>query len=189
MSSNSLIQSNAKAKLNGFWGSAALATLVYSVVLTAVSSLVALTLLIVGPMAVGYVLYLMGIVDRKTDDMGLLFKGFNNFGNTLVAGILVTLLTGIGMLLLIVPGIWVSLGLSMTYFIMAEDANISGTDAMKMSWEMMKGHKWELFCLYCRFIGWFILWILTLGILSLWVTPYVDIAVLNFYRKLKYGRY
>lgn len=189
MSENALIQSNAREKLRGLWGSAALATLVFSLIEGAAGSLYCLALLIIGPLGVGYALYLMCLADRKVSDINLLFQGFNNFGNTLVAGLLVSLIECIGLVLLIVPGIVASLGLSMTYFIMAEDSSISATDAMSQSWQMMKGHKWELFCLYFRFIGWILLCILTVGILSLWVNPYLQMAQLNFYRKLKYGTY
>lgn len=188
MSANSMIQSNAWEKLRGQWGSAAIATLIFCLINGAASAAY-LSILIVGPMSVGYILYLMKLVDHKVSDFNTLFQGFNNFANTLVAGILVSLIEVVGFCLLIVPGIIAALGLSMTFFIMAEDSTISGTDAMKQSWEMMKGHKWELFCLCCRFIGWLLLCIITCGILTLWINPYIEVSFLNFYRNLKYGQY
>ena len=73
----------------------------------------------------------------------------------------------------------------MTYYIMLDDPKISANDARKKSMEMMQGHRWELFCLLFSFVGWLLLSILTLGILLLWVQPYMEVAVAEFYRNLK----
>jgi len=48
----------------------------------------------------------------------------------------------------------------------------------------MVGNKWKLFCLYCRFIGWFILCIVTLGFAGLYVGPYISQSCANFYNDL-----
>lgn len=189
MSENGKIQSAARSMIRGFAIQTMLATLIVVLISGAASSLYALSLLITGPLSVGYVLYCMRIMDQKTSDFNLLFAGFNNFVNTLVAGLLYSLIVLVGCVLLIVPGIIAGCGLSMTYMIMAEDDRISGIDALQMSWNMMKGHKWEYFCLNCRFIGWILLSILTLGILTLWVQPWMQMSFINFYRKLKYGQY
>jgi hypothetical protein len=57
-------------------------------------------------------------------------------------------------------------------------------EARKLSMAMMEGNKWRLFCLHFSFIGWFILCGLTLGILTFWVTPYVNAAEAAFYQSL-----
>ena len=56
--------------------------------------------------------------------------------------------------------------------------------ARKRSMELMRGNKWRLFCLHCSFIGWLLLCILTLGILTLWIAPYLQTAQAEFYRDL-----
>lgn len=189
MSENAMIQKAARAQLRGFGGPAMLATLIMFLINGAAGSLYGLSLLITGPMTVGYVLYCMKVMDQRQSDYNRLFAGFNNFVNTLVAGLLYSVAVGIGTVLLIVPGIILGCGFSMTFMIMAEDDKISGIDALKKSWEMMNGHKWELFCLYFRFIGWILLSILTFGILMLWVQPWMQMSLVNFYRRLKYGQY
>lgn len=189
MSQNGMIQRAAKGMLSGFGFPAMLATLIYVLINGAAGSLYGLSVLIAGPMSVGYTLYCMKIMDQKVSDFNLLFAGFNNFVQTLVAGLIYSVIVGIGFVLLIVPGIIAACGLSMTFIIMAEDDKIEGLDAIQMSWNMMKGHKWEFFCLCCRFIGWALLSILTLGILALWVEPWMQMSYINFYRNLKYGQY
>lgn len=189
MSENAMIQSKAKALLSGFMLPAMIGTLIYVLLCGVAGWTYVLGLVVAGPLGVGYILFLTKIIDEHKVDYNALFAGFNNFVNTLVAGLLITLAVGIGCVLLIVPGIIVALGFGLTYCIMAEDSRISGVDAMQMSWNMMKGHKWELFCLYCRYLGMILLCILTCGILSLYVSPRIQVAVINFYRKLKYGQY
>lgn len=189
MSENAMIQKAARAQISGFAGAAMLATLIMLAINGAAGSLYGLALLIAGPMGVGYVRYCMKVMDERQSDYNRLFSGFNNFVNTMVAGLLYSIAVCVGYVLLIVPGIIVWCGFSMTYMIMAEDDKIGGVDALKMSWEMMRGHKWEFFCLSFRFIGWLLLSILTLGILSLWVKPWMQMSYINFYRKLKYGEY
>jgi uncharacterized membrane protein len=58
-------------------------------------------------------------------------------------------------------------------------------EALKVSREMMKGHKWDLFVLDITFIGWILLSILTLGIGMLFVTPYMQTASALFYDDLR----
>ena len=50
---------------------------------------------------------------------------------------------------------------------------------------MMKGHKWDYFCLMLSFIGWFILSIFTLGILLLWLVPYMTVTIASFYDSIR----
>lgn len=139
---------------------------------------------------VGYFLFLGCLVDTGVSKVDLIFSMFSKrFAETLVAGLLFSLATSIGFFLLIVPGIIVGLGLGLTFFIMADDQNITGLDALKQSWEMMKGHKWDLFCLNIRFIGWMLLAMLTCGIGFFWLCPYIYMANYNFYRQLRYGTF
>lgn len=187
-----MIQQAAKNSMSGFTGAVMLATLIYTAISMAASSLYGLSILITGPLSVGYVLFCTKIMDRREADYNRLFAPFTNmetFVQTMIAGLLMTIIVCVGMILLIVPGIIAALGLGMTFIIMAEDDRIDGVDALKMSWEMMKGHKWDLFCLCCRFIGWLLLCVLTFGILTFYVNPWMEMSYINFYRKIKYNQY
>lgn len=187
-----MIQNAARGSISGFAGAAMLGTLIITAISGAASSLYGLSLLVTGPLNVGYVLFCMKIMDNRQADYNRLFAPFSSmdtFVQTLIAGLLQSIIICVGLILLIVPGIIAALGLSMTYIIMAEDDKVDGVDALKMSWDMMKGHKWDFFCLCCRFIGWLLLSLLTLGILALWVNPWMEMSYINFYRKIKYDQY
>lgn len=185
MTDNVSLMRKAKSQLAGKWTHAVLASLIYFVIMGVASCTYFGELVLTGPLTFGYVLYMGCLADRGVNDLNLLFSGFNRFLETLVAGLLYSVAVGVGCALLIVPGIILACGFGMTFYILADDPNISGVDAMKQSWEMMNGHKMDFFMLGLRFIGWFFLCILTLGIGFLWLYPYITLAGLNFYRSLR----
>ncbi|MCH5228375.1 MAG: DUF975 family protein [Muribaculaceae bacterium] len=189
MNENVLLMRSAKARLEGKWINVAIGALIYLAIMSIASSTSLLELIIYGPLTFGFYLYLACNVDTGVNNLNLLFKGFERFGDTLVAGLLYSLAVGIGLCLLIVPGIIVACGLGLTFFIMVDDQKISGLDALQLSWNMMKGHKWDFFCLNFRFIGWILLSILTCGIGFIFLQPYMIVTCQNFYRKLRYGTF
>lgn len=189
MNENVMLMRRAKAQLQGKWVNVAIGSLIYIVLMGVAGSTYLLELLVFGPLYFGYILYVACNVDTGVNNLNLLFKGFERFADTLVAGLLFSLAVGIGFFLLIVPGIIAACGLGMTFFIMVDEPGISGIDALQRSWNMMNGHKWEYFCLNLRFIGWILLAILTCGIGFIFLQPYMVAASQNFYRKLRYGTY
>ena len=189
MNENVLMMRRAKAQLSNKWVNVAIGSLIYLVLMSIAGSTYLLELLVYGPLTFGYLLYLACNIDTGVNNINLLFKGFERFTDTLVAGLLYSIAVGVGLILLIVPGIIVACGLSMTFFIMVDDPNISGMDALQQSWNMMKGQKWNYFCLQFRFIGWILLSILTCGIGFIFLEPYMVAASQNFYRKLRYGTF
>ena len=72
----------------------------------------------------------------------------------------------------------------MTEFILAENPDLTASDAIAQSKEIMHGNRWRLFCLHFSFIGWDILSSLTLGIGNLWLRPYKQAANAAFYREI-----
>ncbi len=88
-------------------------------------------------------------------------------------------------LLLIIPGIIKCYSYSMASFILIENPEISPLEAITRSKDMMKGHKFELFVLDLSFIWWYLAIIFTLGIASIYVTPYIISTRTNFYLNLK----
>ena len=98
---------------------------------------------------------------------------------------LCTLFVGIGLLLLIVPGIIAALGLSRVMYLLVDDPAISGMDAIRTSWEIMKGRKGEFFVFVLSFIGWLLLTVVTLGIVGVFYSnPYMDISLAGYHDEL-----
>lgn len=133
----------------------------------------------------GYHSFFLKTSRNEESSINDLWSKFNMFIPCVAVSILIGIIVGLGFILLIVPGIILSLAYSMTYYIMLDNEEISIIEAMRQSRQMMAGHKAELFVLYLSFIGWAILGIFTLGILYFWLIPYVNVTVCNFYNKLK----
>lgn len=70
-------------------------------------------------------------------------------------------------------------------YLIADNPNIGVKNAMKISIKMMRGHKGRLFVLELSFIGWALLSILTVCIGLLWLAPYMQAAMVNFYREVR----
>lgn len=100
---------------------------------------------------------------------------------TLVSSILIML----GCFLLVVPGIILSFAYSFIYLIFLDNPEMKPLDTLKKSREMLNGHKMEMLELILSFLGWYILGAFTLGILYIWVIPYMSLTVCYFYDELK----
>ena len=73
----------------------------------------------------------------------------------------------------------------MVKYIEAENGYIPARQAIKMSREMMDGHKVECFKLDVTFWGWNILVILTFGLAGIIITPYYESVMTEYYSRLR----
>lgn len=87
--------------------------------------------------------------------------------------------------LFIIPGIVKAFAYALTPFLLVDCPELSALQCIKLSNQMMKGHKFDLFYLYLSFIGWMLLSILTLGIGLLWLVPYMQTSMASFYLDVK----
>ncbi|MGT2933761.1 DUF975 family protein [Streptococcus catagoni] len=62
---------------------------------------------------------------------------------------------------------------------------LSSLDPIEKSRDLIKGYKWKFFLLQLSFIGWYILVILSFGILYIYLLPYLTTSNLYFYENLK----
>ena len=183
---NKKLMAMARESLSGKWGLAVGTFLVFWLIMVAAKSNGIAVLLIGGLMLIGLAIFSLTIARNQDAKLEQIFKGFKkNFGTALVAYLLKAIFVFLWTLLLIIPGIIAAISYSQVFYILAEDDSISGMDALKKSKEMMYGYKWKYFCLRLRFIGWFLLCILTLGVGFLWLKPYIMISCANFYDDIK----
>ena len=74
----------------------------------------------------------------------------------------------------------------MVPYILADEPDLSPTDTITRSRQMMDGHKWHAFCYDISFIGWFLLTIITCGIVGLfWYGPYKNSSDAALYLALR----
>jgi uncharacterized membrane protein len=92
-----------------------------------------------------------------------MFTVFNQYWNVFLANLLVTIIVGVGFILLIVPGIYLSCKLAFVSYLVV-DKKMQVTDALKASWNMTNGHGWKVFLIGLLAIPIFIAGIICLGV-------------------------
>lgn len=133
---------------------------------------------------VGYARFNLHMVDREPLSFEALFAYFPYWRTTAAARLLQNIYILLWTLLLIIPGIIAAYSYAMTEFILAEQPDLTASEAIARSKKMMEGNRWRLFCLQFSFIGWRILCAFTLGIGNLWLNPYIQTATAAFYREI-----
>lgn len=113
------------------------------------------------------------------------FCGFDDFWAAFKVNFFVGLYTFLWSLLFCIPGIVKSFAYSMSFYILAENKGKSAHECIRESMELTNGHKMELFVLALSFIGWGLLCVVTVGIASIWVMPYMQATYANAYNLLK----
>ena len=125
------------------------------------------------------------LVKGTKPELADLFAEFSNFWPMFKVTFLTGLYTFLWSLLFIIPGYIKALSYSQARFVIAENPDITATEAIERSKEMMEGHKMELFVLQLSFFGWYILVALTLGLAGIYADPYINATLVNFYNKIK----
>jgi uncharacterized membrane protein len=123
------------------------------------------------------------ICDGKEPKISDLFSQYRLFFRYLFASILKSLICLFGFILLIIPGIVLSIRLSFFDYLIV-DKNSKIIESLKKSWEITKGSTWNLFLLYLllgliNLLGFFAL---IVGLF--WSIPTTRIAEAFVYRKL-----
>lgn len=147
------------------------------------SSVITLLLIPFTIAASGY--YLNHIRGFNPEWKSLYKEGIDNYGSYLVTGVLVNVFTVLWSLLFVVPGIIKAIAYSQAKYVIHDNPRLKGKEAIEISKRMTNGFKGDLFSMYLSFIGWYILVGLTGGILSIYVTPYVETTAAMYYENLK----
>lgn len=147
---------------------------------------------ITGMITVGYLFTFVDLIAGKKEEnyFTAMFAAFTSkrFIPVFLTWLLQSVFTFLWSLLFIIPGIIKGLAYSQAFYI-AKDLldsgkEITATEAISKSRQLMDGHKWEFFVLQLSFLGWAILCVLTTGIGFLWLKPYMETTNALYYRQL-----
>ena len=121
---------------------------------------------------------ILGMLAGRPPTVEMMFGGFDRFGQAFLASLVMSILVGIGLICLIVPGIILWLMWMMTSLVIAE-TNQDFWTAMQTSASLTKGYKWQLFCLCLAFIPIFLLGLLVfcIGIVISQAVAFTAIAL------------
>ena len=174
---------------------------------TAGASIVVLLLSVVsGMLSTGYQWWSLRGTRGDLGEPRSIFDVFQSFFKVLMLTLIKSLLFTIGVLLFVVPGIFLALIYSQAEYIMFENPNAGAIDCMRRSRQLMGGHLGEYFVLILSFLGWEILAVFAASIISavafmsglsmvttmlvvlfiaqLWLTPYMQFTYAGYYNYL-----
>ena len=133
----------------------------------------------------GQVLYHLGV--RRGEEMpyATLFDGFGFIGKLILLNIVITLYVFLWSMLFVFPGIIAYYRYSFALYNLYENPDMGVMEAISMSKAQTAGYKGDLFLLDLTFIGWNLLCSLTLGILSIWIAPYIIQTNIGYFQEIK----
>ena len=191
MVENSILRDNARGQLGRkIFGEVWLMMLLACFIVAAIEGVAGITyvgtIVIAGPLSYGLCRVLVKRVRNEGKvELDDLFDGFKEaFTDSLLLGLLQGIFIFLWSLLLVIPGIIKSYSYAMSSFIQQDSRNKNWRDCLDASCDMMDGYKMQLFLLDLSFLGWYIVGALCLGVGTLFVIPYHQMARANFYMAL-----
>ncbi|MDD4317502.1 MAG: DUF975 family protein [Victivallaceae bacterium] len=191
---NREITAAARQALKGRWGIAVGVSFLMFLITITVALISNLNPLLAGlgiinvTLSVGLIRFFLLLVRGESVAVEQLFFGFKKIGTVVAAYMLMMLYIFLWFLLLIIPGIIATYNYFVVYYVLADDPAMSASDALKRSKALMYGHRFQVLMLSFRFIGWFLLCVLTLGIGFIWLFPYMNAAFAVFYNSILPGK-
>ena len=78
----------------------------------------------------------------------------------------------------------ITLRFSLANILLIDNPQMGAIESMKTSSDLMRGNKGRYFYLSLSFIGMMLLMFLSCGIGAIWVTPYMNMTYIQFYREV-----
>lgn len=147
-------------------------------------AMVALYIFIIG-FATSIYRYIKIIITDDIADLNNLKVSISQYFKQGLGGLAVALACMLGTLAFIIPGFILILGLAMTPYLLANNQEMRIFEAMKTSWKMMQGRKIELIILFFSFYGWVLLSACTMGILLIWLMPYMMLTFNKYFIEIE----
>lgn len=153
----------------------------FTLMITLVASL-AVAVLVSYPLTVGINRFFLDARSGDTE-IGKLFYSYgqSRFSNIVCTMFIMVIKVFLWSLLLYIPGIIKTYEYRLVPYIIAENPNIDTRRAFEISRQTMDGEKFNSFVLDLSFIGWYLLGIIAFGIGILFVSPYHQATLTEFY--------
>lgn len=184
MDSTTAIISDGYSRLSPQAQAALLSALIGGVLLIMLVSLL-LKIFVFNPLTVGGYHFFKRNIGDPTTRVGTVLEGFEDYGRTFVTLLLTDVLLILWSLLFVIPGIVKAYSYRMVPYIVKDEPDLSPTEVITRSRQMMDGNKGQAFLMDLSFLGWYILGALTLGLVDiLWAIPYRESANAALYLEL-----
>jgi len=171
---------DAKEQIKGNIG-----TMVLIIIIMGLISMTVIGAIFAPAMSLGLCLIFIGMSNDEKPNIADLFKRANSFARALWLMIITQFFVMLWTFLFIIPGIIKALSYSMGPYVLAENPDWTARECLDESKRIMKGNIGKLFVLLLSFFPWFLLIMITFGIASIYVMPYVGTTVAGFYKSIR----
>lgn len=149
-----------------------------SVVQTFLEIFINLVALVLGA---GFTIFCMEFRRGAVPPYSAMFDGFSILGKVIWLQINVGVRIFLWSLLFFIPGIVATYRYRFALYNLLENPDLTASQAISLSKVQTYGMKMELFVCDLSFLGWSIVSLFTLSILSIWLTPYMVLTDLEYY--------
>ena len=160
---------------------------VLAVMIVAIVVGMVISVFVKNPLEVGAKRFFITAREDMNGNVGNLIFGFKNgYLRNVGALLLREIYIFLWSLLLFIPGIIKGYQYSMVPYLLAEYPEMTTKQAFEYSKRMTDGQKWDMFVLDLSFIPWYLLSVITCGIVLVFhVAPYVEFTKAELYAVLK----
>ncbi len=145
-----------------------------------------LKIFLFNPLKVGCYRFFRKNAETQPASLDAIKEGFSEYGRVFLTLLLKDIFEFLWTCLFIIPGIVKSYSYRMVPYIIKDNPELSATEVITRSREMMNGNKWRAFLFDLSFIGWDILAVVTCGIVGFfWTAPYKENSDAALYLELK----
>lgn len=132
------------------------------------------------PISIGLTAYAINFVRKNELYNGVIFDYFGDLVKIIGTMLLMAAIVILGFICFIVPGIYLAFSYMLVPYLLVERRDLTISETLSLSRKMMNGHKLDYFILGISFLGWILLIPFTLGILLVWLYPYMLVATTKF---------
>lgn len=132
------------------------------------------------PISIGLTAYAINFVRKNELYNGVIFDYFGDLVKIIGTMLLMGVIVALGCVCFIIPGIYLAFSYMLVPYLLVERRDLTITETLSLSRKMMNGHKLDYFILSISFIGWILLTPFTLGIILIWLYPYMLVATTKF---------
>lgn len=135
----------------------------------------------------GFTIFLLNTIRNAGACFGNLLDGFGMVWRIILLNLLEGIFIGLWSLLFVIPGIIAAYRYRMAIYLLIDHPELSPLDCIRVSKQMMDGHKTELFTLDLSFIGWELLAAIPyVGYaVNIWTVPYINMTQALYYEWLR----
>ena len=141
---------------------------------------VAYGILVVGPIEFGLSYSYLRAARGDKLEIKDVFAAFQNYWNAVLASLLVGVIIVVGLILIIIPGIFFACKLAFTPYLVV-DRKMEVIEAVKTSWHMTRGHGWKVFLIGLLGIPIFIAGCICFGVGVIISIMWITMALASLY--------